>query len=158
MEQTCRICKGSRSPPVTFFMLVFPLTGRKFDLRVYVLVTSVRTEKLKTVVSHKECIFFTFSKLCCLLFIFQFVPLKAWLYREGFARFSNTRYSLSTIDDKCILFAETGTLFHFPRCPGFCSALLLRHAPHQCGYSENGSRLRSRIGASVTKPLPSRRV
>lgn len=36
-------------------------------------------------------------------FIFQFVPLKAWLYREGFARFSNTRYSLSTIEDKCIL-------------------------------------------------------
>lgn len=36
-------------------------------------------------------------------FAFQFVPLKAWLYREGFARFSNTRYSLSTIDDKCIL-------------------------------------------------------
>ncbi|MGH0189539.1 UNVERIFIED_CONTAM: hypothetical protein FKN15_036465 [Acipenser sinensis] len=46
--------------------------GRKFDLRVYVLVTS-------------------------------YVPLKAWLYRDGFARFSLTRFSLSCIDDHCIL-------------------------------------------------------
>uniref|UniRef100_M4AQX9 Tubulin--tyrosine ligase-like protein 9 n=2 Tax=Xiphophorus TaxID=8082 RepID=M4AQX9_XIPMA len=45
------------------------LINRKFDLRVYVLVTS-------------------------------YVPLKAWLYRDGFARFSGTRFSLSTIDDK----------------------------------------------------------
>uniref|UniRef100_A0A3B3Z9G8 Tubulin--tyrosine ligase-like protein 9 n=1 Tax=Periophthalmus magnuspinnatus TaxID=409849 RepID=A0A3B3Z9G8_9GOBI len=45
------------------------LINRKFDLRVYVLVTS-------------------------------YVPLKAWLYRDGFARFSNTRFSLSSIDDK----------------------------------------------------------
>ncbi|XP_027872829.1 putative tubulin polyglutamylase TTLL9 isoform X2 [Xiphophorus couchianus] len=45
------------------------INGRKFDLRVYVLVTS-------------------------------YVPLKAWLYRDGFARFSGTRFSLSTIDDK----------------------------------------------------------
>uniref|UniRef100_A0A3Q3X7Y9 Tubulin--tyrosine ligase-like protein 9 n=1 Tax=Mola mola TaxID=94237 RepID=A0A3Q3X7Y9_MOLML len=44
------------------------LINRKFDLRVYVLVTS-------------------------------YVPLKAWLYRDGFARFSNTRFSLSSIDD-----------------------------------------------------------
>lgn len=35
--------------------------------------------------------------------VFQYVPLKAWLYRDGFARFSSTRFSLSTIDDKCIL-------------------------------------------------------
>ncbi|XP_069740798.1 probable tubulin polyglutamylase TTLL9 isoform X3 [Narcine bancroftii] len=41
---------------------------RKFDLRVYVLVTS-------------------------------YIPLKAWLYRDGFARFSNTRFSLTSIDD-----------------------------------------------------------
>ncbi|CAJ0925476.1 unnamed protein product [Ranitomeya imitator] len=45
--------------------------GRKFDLRVYVLVTS-------------------------------YIPLRAWLYRDGFARFSNTRFTLSSIDDQYI--------------------------------------------------------
>ncbi|XP_074825908.1 putative tubulin polyglutamylase TTLL9 isoform X2 [Natator depressus] len=29
----------------------------------------------------------------------QYIPLKAWLYRDGFARFSNTRFTLSSIDD-----------------------------------------------------------
>ncbi|XP_053250659.1 probable tubulin polyglutamylase TTLL9 isoform X3 [Podarcis raffonei] len=28
-----------------------------------------------------------------------YIPLKAWLYRDGFARFSNTRFTLNTIDD-----------------------------------------------------------
>jgi tubulin polyglutamylase TTLL9 len=42
--------------------------GKKFDIRVYVLVTS-------------------------------YVPLKVWLYRSGFARFSNTRFSLDAISD-----------------------------------------------------------
>ncbi|KAJ8344586.1 hypothetical protein AAFF_G00233470 [Aldrovandia affinis] len=45
------------------------ISGRKFDLRVYVLVTSYR-------------------------------PLKAWLYRDGFARFSGTRFSLASIRDQ----------------------------------------------------------
>ncbi|XP_061590845.1 probable tubulin polyglutamylase TTLL9 [Cololabis saira] len=45
------------------------INGRKFDLRVYVLVTS-------------------------------YVPLRAWLYRDGFARFSGTRFSLTSIHDK----------------------------------------------------------
>lgn len=42
--------------------------GRKFDIRVYVLVTS-------------------------------YYPLRMWLYRGGFARFSNTRFSMDAIDD-----------------------------------------------------------
>ena len=42
--------------------------GKKFDIRVYVLVTS-------------------------------YIPLKVWLYRSGFARFSNTRFSLDSISD-----------------------------------------------------------
>lgn len=33
----------------------------------------------------------------------QYIPLRAWLYRDGFARFSNTRFTLSSIDDQCIL-------------------------------------------------------
>ena len=47
------------------------ISGKKFDIRVYVLVTS-------------------------------YSPLKAWLYRSGFARFSNTHYSLSSISDQYV--------------------------------------------------------
>merc|ERR1711914_8643 len=42
--------------------------GKKFDMRIYVLVTS-------------------------------YVPLKAYVYREGFVRFSNTRFSTDRIED-----------------------------------------------------------
>ena len=33
----------------------------------------------------------------------QYNPLKVWLYRGGFARFSNSRFSLDSIEDTCIL-------------------------------------------------------
>lgn len=68
------------------------------------LVTSVRpkTFKLQSPMKSNSPIFCDET----FFFSFQFVPLKAWLYREGFARFSNTPYSLSTIDDKCILSLE----------------------------------------------------
>ena len=107
------------------------LVGRKFDLRVYVLVTSVsinawtetilcsqKNEKLKHFIN--VCIQYVWLIICAvnkngfknrtqnsshdLGFSSQYIPLKAWLYRDGFARFSSTRFSLSSIDDQCILF------------------------------------------------------
>ena len=65
--------KSDREPPETYVVQryipnPYLIGGKKFDIRVYVLVTS-------------------------------YVPLKAWLYRSGFARFSNTRFSLDSISD-----------------------------------------------------------
>ncbi|XP_070341825.1 probable tubulin polyglutamylase TTLL9 isoform X2 [Equus asinus] len=34
--------------------------------------------------------------------VLQYIPLRAWLYRDGFARFSNTRFTLSSIDDQYV--------------------------------------------------------
>ncbi len=65
--------KSDREPPETYVVQryienPYLIGGKKFDIRVYVLVTS-------------------------------YVPLKAWLYRSGFARFSNARFSMSSISD-----------------------------------------------------------
>ncbi|KAI6655524.1 tubulin polyglutamylase TTLL9-like [Oopsacas minuta] len=46
----------------------FLINGKKFDIRIYVLVMSYN-------------------------------PLKVWIYRSGFARFSNSRFSLDSIQD-----------------------------------------------------------
>ncbi|XP_032375624.1 putative tubulin polyglutamylase TTLL9 isoform X2 [Etheostoma spectabile] len=43
---------------------------------------------------------FLFRKLKDIMDWKKYVPLKAWLYRDGFGRFSSTRFSLSSIDDK----------------------------------------------------------
>ena len=65
--------KETKEPPETYVVQryidnPYLIGGKKFDIRVYLLVTSY---------SH----------------------LKVWLYRSGFARFSNTRYSLDSISD-----------------------------------------------------------
>lgn len=65
--------KSDKDPPETYVVQryiekPYLIGGKKFDIRVYVLVTS-------------------------------YAPLKAWLYRSGFARFSNTRFSLDSISD-----------------------------------------------------------
>ena len=65
--------KNDKEPPETYVVQryiekPYLIGGKKFDIRVYVLVMS-------------------------------YTPLKAWLYRSGFARFSNTRFSLDSITD-----------------------------------------------------------
>ena len=44
-----------------------------------------------------------FFSILLFLRLSQYIPLRAWLYRDGFARFSNTRFTLNSIDDQCIL-------------------------------------------------------
>ena len=68
--------KTDRDPPETYVVQwyidnPYLIGGKKFDIRVYILVTS-------------------------------YVPLKAWVYRSGFARFSNTRFSLESITDQFV--------------------------------------------------------
>ena len=67
--------------------------GRKFDLSCYLLVTSVSASRgsslLLSLLNN------------CMCPVFQYIPLKLWVFREGFARLSNTRYSVDSIDDTC---------------------------------------------------------
>lgn len=63
--------RNERDPPETYVVQryiekPYLIGGKKFDIRVYVLVMS-------------------------------YMPLKVWLYRSGFARFSNARFSLNSI-------------------------------------------------------------
>ena len=96
--------------------------GRKFDLRVYVLVTFVsylRSCSDNTTQYTYQCscrVYFFLMRVhfsvnhpsCPIIHIvydlcLQYIPLKFWLYRGGFARFSNTRFTPDSIDDSCIL-------------------------------------------------------
>ena len=67
--------------------------GRKFDLRCYLLVTSVSASR------GSSLLLSLLNNIMCP--VFQYIPLKLWVFREGFARLSNTRYSVDSIDDTC---------------------------------------------------------
>ncbi|KAK2109787.1 putative tubulin polyglutamylase ttll9, partial [Saguinus oedipus] len=70
--------------------------GRKFDLRVYVLVMSVSNEVGGPPPAGVKGWLDSGDGGNGL----QYIPLRAWLYRDGFARFSNTRFTLNSIDDQ----------------------------------------------------------
>lgn len=61
--------------------------GKKFDMRLYILVTSVSRCFSPTLIVKTDN--------------FQFRPLTAWIHREGFARFSHSRYSNESCEDAC---------------------------------------------------------
>lgn len=73
-------------------------------MRVYVLVMSVsaKTQPLSAVLEWS----FLAGNTRVLSPLSQYIPLKVWLYRDGFARFSNTRFTLNSIDDHCILTSQ----------------------------------------------------
>nr|XP_036860532.1 probable tubulin polyglutamylase TTLL9 isoform X4 [Manis javanica] len=45
---------------------------------------------------------FLFRRLKDIMDWRKYLPLRAWLYRDGFARFSNTRFTLNSIDDQYV--------------------------------------------------------
>lgn len=95
--------------------------GKKFDMRVYALVTS-------------------------------YAPLTVWLYRTGFGRFSNTRYTVDreNVDNLC----ENGHRDVFAVvCLSFVLAATDRHALDQCRHPKNSRELpeKERLQAEPAK-------
>ena len=113
LEPVLRCAIGSR------FWCCF-IAGKKFDMRVYALVTS-----------H--------------------APLTVWLYRTGFGRFSNTRYTVNhaDVDNLCACTPRscdrTG-LYRSPQCLMLLSLPPRRHALDQCGDSEDRRELPEQEG------------